>query len=103
MKRLVSLVLSLGLAACAADEVDPAPPAATTLSLSFQNRCAVCHGERGEGIGVVPALPGKLDVAAFKAVVRNGRGVDMNAYGPEEVTDLDLEMDYRVLAQRPPR
>ncbi|MBS2013948.1 MAG: cytochrome c [Deltaproteobacteria bacterium] len=101
MKALgLSVVLSIGVAACAAEEVDPAPTRTTSLSLTYQNRCAVCHGARGEGISRVPAIPGKLDEVAFKAAVRAGRGVNMPSYPPAEVSDADLERDYRALSQQ---
>lgn len=102
MKALgIIVALSASIAACAAEDVDPAPPTRTTsLSLTYQNRCAVCHGARGEGVSAVPAIPGRLDEAAFKATVRAGRGVNMPSYPPAEVSDADLERDFRVLSQR---
>jgi mono/diheme cytochrome c family protein len=59
-----------------------APPVATGArdvtrgETLFAEKCATCHGERGTGGGVGPALAGsELTQGEARTIVTNGRGV----------------------------
>lgn len=46
----------------------------STLSSTFQDNCAGCHGSKGEG-GSYPKLAGtQLEIEAFKQIIQNGKG-----------------------------
>jgi mono/diheme cytochrome c family protein len=67
-----------------------APPAVEAADAAtvkyFQETCAICHGEKGEGIaGLAPALKGNKFVSAGKpedigATITNGRQGDQKRY-----------------------
>lgn len=98
----VSLALLFTLVGCAGDppEVpagpDGAPDAQLVLGRDiYANRCASCHGASGTG-GRGPALhQGRMvsaypDVDDHVAVVRDGRGSGMPAFG-EVLTDEEID------------
>jgi hypothetical protein len=66
------------------------------IALFQANGCAGCHGQAGEGIeGLGPSLPGHSREAVLKQV-REPRAVpegsvQMPAYGPEQISDEELE------------
>ena len=65
--------------------------------------CAGCHGIHGEGQGFFPGLPGPETgtVEAFWRVVREGRpGKGMPAFGPELVSDGELDAMFARLTAR---
>lgn len=78
-----------------------APPAYTravpvSLSEPFARSCGGCHGERGQGRALYPAIPGTLSFAEYSAVVRKGRKA-MPAFPESDVSDADLAADYEAL------
>lgn len=96
-KRTLLIALAATAAACG-DDVDPSPSrtrttAASGLSTSYARSCARCHGDRGEGSGRYPSIPGAKDESAFVALVRAGRD-EMPAFSPSDISDADLKADY---------
>ncbi len=69
------------------------------LSANFKTTCATCHGGNGEGSGLYPPIPGKLDQATFIQTVRKGTKA-MPPFSTEFVSDADLARDYNILAKR---
>ena len=71
----------------------PNDPAAAPGALLYARHCAVCHGDRQEGI--TPSFPSLLGVgqrlttAQITAVTRNGRG-RMPAFSPTRLPEADL-------------
>ncbi len=80
--------------------VEPQPvadPASRGSFLFLGFGCATCHGLRGEGGVVGPALdPGELGLSGLRSDVRRGpKG--MPAFDPQVVSDADLEAIFRYL------
>lgn len=102
----LALVLAVCAAACSDDD-DPAPVNDTTkdsgpsttrsLSKAFRNRCATCHGEKGEGANGVPAIPGDMSESQFIATVRSGTNGGMPPFKSTQISDADLKSDYVTL------
>ena len=70
------------------------------ITAVYADTCAGCHATFGEGQGIYPAIPGpdsdSLD--RFRALVREGReGEGMPAFGPDLISDQDLEAIYNGL------
>jgi mono/diheme cytochrome c family protein len=64
------------------------PRDATRGEALFAERCASCHGQRGEGGGVGPALAGsELTISEARTKILNGSGV----MPPRLVQGQDLE------------
>jgi cytochrome c551 len=60
----------------ASTPVATGPRDATRGETLFAEKCATCHGERGTGGGVGPALAGSdLTLGEARTIVTNGRGV----------------------------
>src|SRR4051812_16784823 len=66
---------------------------ASSLSKSYENSCATCHGDEGQGSGDYPALPGATSESAFIALVRAGSGT-MPAFTTSQISDATLKSDY---------
>ncbi|AKF06638.1 c-type cytochrome [Sandaracinus amylolyticus] len=66
------------------------------LSASFGERCAGCHGARGEGGAEFPSLREVATLDAFVAAVRTGPEA-MPSFAASEVSDEVLARDYAVL------
>ncbi|HSL97642.1 MAG TPA: cytochrome c [Candidatus Deferrimicrobiaceae bacterium] len=79
---------------------EPAPvadPANRGRFLFFGFGCATCHGLRGEGGVVGPALdPEELGLGGLRSDIRRGPG-GMPAFDPQVVGDEDLEAIFRYL------
>ncbi len=73
-----------------------APVAPPQLSTPFQKVCGTCHGPYGDGQGKYPSVPGKLDQAAFIALVRKGTE-NMPAFKSDFVSDAQLASDFAAL------
>lgn len=68
------------------------------LSDAFGRYCSGCHGSAGEGKGLYPPLPQKLDVATFLSTVRKGvQGKAMPAFDEGVVSDATLRADFMAL------
>lgn len=104
LKLLVPLaVAAFGLAACGGTEDGPKSLTGTPtntadagengLSQAFQQQCARCHGERGEGSGNFPRVPGRQTEETYLGLVRAGRN-QMPAFTVEQISDVDLRSDY---------
>ncbi|MBI2830559.1 MAG: cytochrome c [Chloroflexi bacterium] len=91
------MITVLVLASCAPKPTatpSPSPPAtpATTLSEGEQlyaQKCASCHGAKGEGTAIAPAVAGH-SMTALMAQVRNPMG-KMPAFPMAQLSDHDLE------------
>jgi len=69
-----------------------------SVSAAFGRYCTGCHGGAGEGQGLYPALPGKLDEAAYVQAVRQGRdNKAMPAFGIDILDEATLRADYAAL------
>lgn len=79
---------------------DSGTTSTATLSDAFAERCSSCHGPSGEGMGSAPALPGSLDLDAFRAAVRAGRGSRMPSFTADQISDAELASDYEILSKR---
>lgn len=100
--RIIALLATLTtLTACADEEEAPATRASSGLSTSFKTQCAVCHGKEGRGLGPAPRLPGRNDSATYRAAVRTGRGSTMPAFSLTELSDEQLDQDFRTLSALP--
>lgn len=111
MKRffpLLAVTLAAGLTACLPQRRD-APlvgeltglsPSETRGQVVYMLHCQQCHPGGAEGLG--PALNNKpLPRLAIEAQVRAGLGA-MPAFGPDEISDADLQSlaDYVVRLRR---
>ncbi|MBI4295706.1 MAG: cytochrome c [Chloroflexi bacterium] len=92
----ILLVVILMLASCApkpVTKITPAtPPPATPASegqLLYTQKCASCHGAKGEGTTIAPAVAGH-SMAALKTQVRNPMG-KMPAFPASQISDHDLD------------
>lgn len=74
--------------------------APTTLSAAFQQTCAGCHGDAGQGLGQIPGVPGKLTLEQFVKVVRTGQNGTMPAIDASFVADASLVGDYATLTKQ---
>ncbi|MEM9188886.1 MAG: c-type cytochrome [Myxococcota bacterium] len=72
-------------------------PSGGDLSPVFQSVCAGCHGAIGVGRPWYPSLPSSRSLEEYRTVVRDGRGANMPAFGPEVLTDAEIERDYAIL------
>ncbi len=68
------------------------------ISDSFGRYCSGCHGGAGEGKGLYPALPGRLNEATLLATVRKGvAGKAMPAFDANVISDSTLRADFAAL------
>ena len=71
---------------------DPPPPPA------FSATCAICHGERGEGLAGPTLRPLAIPAGDVAGVVRSGSG-QMPAIPRDQLSDADLATITDWLAQ----
>ncbi len=69
-----------------------------TLSTTFGDECAYCHGDAGEGM-TAPSLQ-DVTYAAFTATVRNGKG-GMPSFESDIYPDATLKADFTALTGKP--
>ena len=67
------------------------------LSSAFQSVCAGCHGASGQGVGTIPAVPGRLSAAEYRQRVREGKGGKMPAFDVSHISDRAIYEDYATL------
>jgi len=62
----------------------------------FAEKCAVCHGERGEGGGVGPRLVGSdLSLGQARATIENGSGVmPADLVAGQELEDVLVYLEF---------
>jgi mono/diheme cytochrome c family protein len=74
------LALAAGATGCLKASEGPsvaAPSQGVAAQSVFSENCAGCHGERGQGVpgsGIPLTRAGKMDPAAIKQLLHNGRG-----------------------------
>ena len=78
-------------------EAQPAqPPADTAGAAVYRGKCAVCHGDRLEGVAPFPMLVGvgsRLSATQATEVIQKGRGA-MPPMPEVQATDLDALLRY---------
>ena len=106
-KTMLAVACAATMAVACGDDADsttttrPRTGTSSSLSSSFANSCASCHGDEGEGKASYPAIPGAKSASesAFIELVRAGTG-DMPAFTSKQISDANLKSDYLWLATK---